>query len=168
MSYSFQPTCDLADIFKQDTLSIDTQFRQFGQNTTAVGKVRTISCFQDNLLVKKTLNSPGNGDILVVDGRASTHTALVGDLIAGAAVKNGWAGIIVNSVIRDSDELAKLPIHIKALGTNPRKSTQIEGNGELDVPLTINDIEIKPGDLLFSDNDGIIIVKDEHKSKLSS
>lgn len=85
-------TADLVDEHGDALRVCDTQFRQFGGHHTFAGPVRTIHCFQDNGLVKRLLNTPGDGAVLVVDGGGSLHTALTGDLIAGAAVDNGWAG----------------------------------------------------------------------------
>ena len=81
-------------------------------------------CFEDNALLKSVLSEPGNGGVLVIDGDGSLHTALVGDLIAGLGVDNGWAGLIINGAVRDAATLRTLDIGIKALGTNPRKSTK--------------------------------------------
>lgn len=72
--------------------------------------------------MKQTLSEPGNGGVLVVDGDASIHTALVGDIIAGRGVDNGWAGVIVNGAVRDSAILRTLDIGVKALGTNRAKA----------------------------------------------
>ncbi len=88
----FTATADLADEIGPDIRSCDTQFIQFGKHTEFCGPITTIRCFQDNLLVKQTLSEPGNGGVLVVDGGAGIHTALVGDIIAGRGVDNGWAG----------------------------------------------------------------------------
>jgi regulator of RNase E activity RraA len=41
--------------------------------------------------VRKSVTSPGNGRVLVVDGGGSTRCALLGDMLAAAAVENGWA-----------------------------------------------------------------------------
>ena len=62
--------------------------------------------------------------MLVVDGGGSYRSALVGDIIAGIAVERGWAGLIIHGVVRDSVALSTLPIGIKALGTNPAKSSK--------------------------------------------
>lgn len=95
--------------------------------------------------------------MLVVDGGASVHTALVGDIIAGRGVDNGWAGVIVNGAVRDSAMLRTMPIGIKALGTNPRKSTQLEGNAEKDVTVEFGGVTFVPGDMLYSDHDGVVV-----------
>lgn len=149
-------TADLADEIGPDIRSCDTQFRQFGGRAAFSGPITTIRCFQDNLLVKQTLSEPGNGGVLVVDGGASVHTALVGDVIAGRGVSNGWAGVIVNGAVRDSAILRTLDIGIKALGTNPRKSTQT-GSGELNMPVEFGGITFHPGETLYSDEDGVVV-----------
>ncbi|GAB7520593.1 ribonuclease E activity regulator RraA [Rhodococcus sp. no. 34] len=149
-------TADLADEIGPDIRSCDTQFTQFGGREVFAGPITTIKCFQDNLLVKQTLSEPGNGGVLVVDGDASIHTALVGDIIAGRGVDNGWAGVIVNGAVRDSAILRTLDIGVKALGTNPRKSTQT-GSGEKNVPIEIGGVTFNPGEIVYSDQDGVVV-----------
>lgn len=149
-------TADLADEIGPDIRSCDTQFIQFGARAAFSGPITTIKCFQDNLLVKQTLSEPGNGGVLVVDGDASVHTALVGDIIAGRGVSNGWAGVIVNGAVRDSAILRTLDIGIKALGTNPRKSTQT-GSGEKNVPVSFGGVTFNPGETVYSDDDGVVV-----------
>lgn len=156
MTESFS-TADLVDEHGAALRVCDTQFRQFGKLHAFTGRVRTVSCFQDNGLVKNLLNSPGDGGVLVVDGGGSLHTALTGDMIAQAAVDNGWAGLVLNGAVRDSAVLAQLPLGIKALGTNPRKSAK-DGKGEVDVPVSFGGITFEPGDMLYSDADGVALL----------
>ena len=156
MTSNVPATADLADEIGPDIRSCDTQFLQFGGREAFSGKITTIRCFQDNLLVKQTLSEPGEGGVLVVDGDASVHTALVGDVIAGRGVANGWSGVIVNGAVRDSAILRTLDIGVKALGTNPRKSTQT-GAGEKDVPVEIGGVVFNPGEAVYSDSDGVVV-----------
>ena len=109
------------------------------------------------MLVKQTLSEPGNGGVLVVDGDASIHTALVGDIIAGRGVDNGWAGVIVNGAVRDSAILRTLDIGVKALGTVPRRGDRT-GAGEVDVPVEFGGIVFTPGQRLIADEDGVIVL----------
>lgn len=150
-------TADLADEIGPGIRSCDTQFIQFGGHESFAGRIVTIRTFQDNLLVKQTLGEPGDGRVLVVDGGASVHTALVGDIIAGRGVDNGWAGVVVNGAVRDSAILRTLPIGLKALGTNPRKSTQTGEGSEKDVTVEFGGISFVPGDMLYSDADGVVV-----------
>lgn len=57
--------------------------------------------------------------MLVVDGGSSLRSALMGDMIARAAERNGWAGVVINGAVRDVAELATLSLGIKALAPTP-------------------------------------------------
>jgi len=94
--------------------------------------------------------------VLVVDGGGSLHTSLVGDVIAGLAQGNGWAGLVVNGAVRDVVALGGLAIGLKALGSNPRKSGKA-GAGEVDVPVSFGGVRFEPGAYLYSDEDGIVV-----------
>ena len=149
-------TADLYDERGEELASISLQFQSLGGHSHFSGPVRTIRCFEDNALVKSTLASPGNGAVLVVDGSGSLRTALMGDMIAASAVANGWAGVVINGAIRDREAIAELPLGVKALGSNPRKSAKA-GAGEADVDLLIDGVTIRTGATIWCDPDGILI-----------
>ena len=149
-------TADLYDERGEDLESISVQFQNFGGESHFSGPARTIRCFEDNALVKTVLATPGEGAVLVVDGQGSLRTALMGDLIAASAVANGWAGVIINGAVRDREALATLPLGIKALGSNPKKSAKT-GVGEVDVEIVIDHVRIQPGVMVYSDPDGILV-----------
>jgi regulator of ribonuclease activity A len=153
-----RPTADLVDEIGPGVRSCDLQFRQFGARTQFAGPITTVKCFEDNALLKSVLSQPGNGGVLVIDGAGSLHTALVGDVIAGLGVQNGWAGIIVNGAVRDAATLRTLDIGIKALGTNPRKSTKT-GDGQRDVAVEFGGVLFVPGHIVHSDEDGIVVIE---------
>jgi regulator of ribonuclease activity A len=150
-------TADLVDEIYPDVRSCDLQLRDFGATTSFAGRITTVRCFQDNALLKSVLSEPGNGGVLVVDGAGSLHTALVGDLIAGLGATNGWAGIVVHGAVRDASTLRTVDIGIKALGTNPHKSTKT-GEGDRDVAVTFGGVTFRPGEVAYCDEDGIVVV----------
>jgi regulator of ribonuclease activity A len=150
-------TADLVDEHGEGLQSCDLQLRQFGGRRRFHGPIRTVACFEDNALVKQVLSEPGGGAVLVVDGAGSLHTALVGDLIAGLAQANGWAGLVVHGAVRDVEALGGLDLGIKALGSNPRKSAKL-GAGEVDVPVRFGGTTFRPGEHLYSDEDGVVVV----------
>ncbi len=154
---TLKATADLVDEFGDRLASCDTQLRQFGARHQFAGPIVTVRCHQDNGLVKSTLAGPGEGRVLVVDGGASLHTALMGDMIAASAVSHGWAGVVINGPVRDSAALATMDLGIKALGTNPRKSAKA-GAGERDVVVTFGGVEFVPGRLLVADDDGVVVL----------
>ncbi|MGI8330734.1 ribonuclease E activity regulator RraA [Actinomadura scrupuli] len=149
-------TADLVDDFEADLQSCETQFRQYGSRPAFAGPIATIRCLRDNALVKKVLNTAGEGRVLVVDGGGSLASALMGDLIAASAVEQGWAGVVINGAVRDVATLRTLELGIKALGSNPLKSAKA-GAGEIGVPVAFGGARFSPGDWLYSDEDGIVV-----------
>ena len=158
MGVDFRPPADLVDDIGPDVRSCDLQFGQFGARRQFAGPISTVRCFEDNALLKSILSEPGDGRVLVIDGGGSLHTALVGDVIAELGRTNGWAGIIVNGAVRDAATLRTLDIGIKALGTNPRKSTKT-GAGERGIAVSLGGVDFIPGDLAYSDEDGIVVLE---------
>lgn len=160
MTIEPRATADLVDDIGPDVRSCDLQLRQFGGRPEFAGRVTTVRCFHDNALLKSVLSEPGDGGVLVIDGDGSLHTALVGDVIAALGRDNGWSGLIVNGAVRDASTLRTLGIGIKALGTNPRKSRKA-GEGDVDVPVGFGGVSFTPGEWLFSDEDGILVLSEE-------
>lgn len=151
-------TADLVDEHREALESCDLQLRQFGGRRRFHGPIRTVACFEDNALVRQVLSEPGDGAVLVVDGGGSLHTALVGDLIAGLAQANGWAGLVVHGAVRDTEALAGLDIGIKALGSNPRRSAKL-ATGQVDVPVHFGGVGFRPDEHLYSDEDGVVVLR---------
>jgi len=149
-------TSDLFDAHP-DAASCETQLRQFGAVRSFAGRISTVRCHEDNVLLRARVSEPGDGRILVVDGGGSFACALLGDNIAELALANGWAGLVVNGCVRDVAALAELSIGIKALGTNPRPSGK-QGAGDTDVPVTFGGAEFTPGAMLHADDDGVIVL----------
>ena len=153
MSFS---TADLCDEHG-DTVSVaEPVFTDFGGARSFGGPIATVRVFEDNVLVRSSLQEPGEGRVLVIDGGGSLRCALLGDMLGSLAVDHGWSGIIVNGCVRDSAALSELAIGIKALGTNPRKSGK-NGDGERDVPLTFAGITFEPGWFVVADEDGVVV-----------
>jgi regulator of ribonuclease activity A len=149
-------TADLCDEHG-DTLQVcEPVFRMFGGKRAFDGPVSTVRCFEDNSLVKEAVEGPGAGRVLVVDGGGSRRRALFGDKLGTAAVKNGWAGVIIHGCIRDSAELGLMNLGIRALGTMPLRSEK-RGEGERDVPVRFAGVTFHPGDHVYVDEDGVVV-----------
>ena len=89
-------TCDLSDKHGDAADVLDPIFRAYGGHLTFHGQIQTVKCFEDNSLVKKQLETPGHGRVLVVDGGGSTRRSLLGDENAALGIKNGCVvGLVV-------------------------------------------------------------------------
>ena len=158
-------TCDLCDVHKARLLDpadggfrvLPPVWREFGGRARFSGPVVTVKCFEDNSVVKALLESPGEGRVLVVDGGGSLRRALVGGNIAAAAAKNGWAGMVIDGCVRDAAELAACDAGIRALALVPLP-TDRRGEGQRDIPVQLQGVWVRPGDRLYADADGIVVI----------
>ena len=150
-------TADILDAHPDEAVVCGLALRQFGGVASFAGPISTVLCHEDNVVLKRHLGEPGEGRVLVVDGGGSLRVALLGDMVAGLAAENGWAGLVLNACVRDVAALRLLHVGIKALGTNPRPSGKA-GAGEIDVPVEFGGVTFLPGAMLYSDDDGVVVV----------
>ena len=149
-------TADLCDKHIDIIQVANPIFQDFGQVKSFSGKIVTIECFEDNSLVKSTLNEAGENQVLVVDGGASLRCALLGDGLAEAAVRNNWAGIIINGCVRDSGIIAALELGVKAIFTSPVRSVK-KNTGKRNNKLHFAGITFIPCEFVYADKDGVIV-----------
>ncbi len=161
MSDTIPPTGDLCDRFKSDHSGrfrvLPPVFQAFGARQRFAGPVVTVKCFEDNSLVKSLLESAGEGRVLVVDGGGSRRRALLGGNIAAAAARNGWAGVVIDGCCRDVAELNAADVGIRALALIPMP-TERRGEGQRDLPVQIQGVTVAPGEWLYADENGIVVM----------
>lgn len=162
-------TCDICDEHKADGSGafrvLPPVFNDFGANRKFGGPVVTVRCFEDNSRVKEAVESSGLIDtpsgkvaaVLVVDGGASLRRALLGGMLGKAAADNGWAGIVINGCVRDVGELRLFDVGIRALAAIPLP-TERRGEGLRDIPLQVQGVWVRPGDWLYADEDGMVVL----------
>jgi len=149
-------TPDLCDEYPDLVEVVEPMLSSFGGRIAFGGEIVTVKCFEDNSLVKEELAKPGVGKVLVVDGGASMRRALMGDMIAEGAVKNGWEGVVIYGCIRDVDIIMALDLGVQAISTVPMK-TDKRGEGQLNIPVTFGGVTFTPGEFVYADNNGVII-----------
>ncbi len=151
-------TADLCDAFGADEIQIaQPVFRSYGGSAHAFGRIHTIRIDEDNRgLVELLKNEKGHGDVVVVDARGA-HCAVVGDRLAGFARDNGWAGIIVNGYVRDTRITRTIDVGLWALGTYPRRSDK-RAESERGVDVHFAGVTFRPGEYVYADHDGIVVL----------
>ena len=148
-----------ADLCDEHKLSIAKPiFKLFGKNTHCHGQIKTVEAIDDNSYVKKLLQTDGNGCVMIIDGKGSHNCALVGDNLAALAFNNNWSGMIVNGCIRDSMEINRISISIKAIDLVPNKSEK-KDLGKYGLDVSFAGITFRENEYIYSDPDGIVISK---------
>ncbi len=146
-------TTDISDKLHPKVQYLESNYRNFGAKINFSGIIATIKCFEDNSLVREAVAKDGTGKVLVVDAGGSHRCAMLGDMLAEKAIKNGWEGVVIYGLIRDSDILGKMQIGIKALGTHPLKSIK-KGVGESNIEVNFSGVRFTPGDNKSADSSG--------------
>lgn len=145
---------DLADQFQPLLQGCVTPFRQFGKRKRACGPLRTIKTFENNGVVEDAVFPNGSGAILIADGGAPLRTALLGDVLAGRAMENGWSGIVLHGAVYRSPRRTR---HVKALSVNPWVAVK-QRAGSVNLPVMFGE---RPSTLAclasIGDEDGILV-----------
>lgn len=147
---------DLFDQHEQQLQLAEPIFNDYGGKRIFSGEIVTVACFNDNSKVKALVATDGAGKVMVVDGKASLTNALLGDMLAEQAVKNGWQGIVINGCIRDAGTISTLPLGVKALGCNPIKTEKL-GVGKVNIPISFAGISFIAGQYIYGDANGLAV-----------
>jgi regulator of ribonuclease activity A len=160
MIFATADLCDAnEDLLANGTLHVlPPVFKSFGSKSRFYGQAATLKVFEDNALVRSTLESAGNGRVLVVDGGGSLRCALVGGNLAVLAQRNGWAGIVIYGCMRDAQEVGACDIGVRALALHPQRCAK-KGAGETNCRVTVAGVPVRPADWIYADEDGVLVAQ---------
>ena len=155
-------TPDLCDEYPELVQVVEPMFSNFGGRTSFGGEIVTVKCFEDSSKVKELVGTPGEGKVMVVDGGGSMRHALLGDMLAEKASKNGWAGLVIYGCIRDVDQIMETDLGVQAIATVPLK-TEKRDIGDVNIPVKFGGVTFIPGHYIYADNNGVIVSPQELK-----
>jgi 4-hydroxy-4-methyl-2-oxoglutarate aldolase len=132
------------------------------------GWARTISCADifhvpENTYAKEieAVDSLLSGEVAVVSTAGSKRNAPWGELLSTAARARGARGAVVDGLVRDVKKIEALGFPVFAAGIKPVDS---RGRGiviDYNVPVDCAGVLVSPGDLVFADYDGVIVIPAE-------
>ena len=145
---------------------VDLELKQLVPGSRACGPARIARCGQDdNLMAHAVMAALQPGEVLVLAMPEPAPVALLGDLLATQAQVRGAAAVLVDAAVRDSEELAAMGIPVWARWIRSRGATK-DVVGELDVPVVVGGAQIRPGDLVVLDADGVTVVAAERAEEV--
>lgn len=140
---------------------VDFPLTQVVPGSRVAGPARiALNVTGDNSMVHAAIAHAEPGDVLVLTSVEPSPVALVGELLATQAQVRGIAGILVDGAVRDLDELAAIGLPVWARFVRAQGATKGE-KGSLDVPVIVGGAEIRPGDLVVLDCDGVMALPAE-------
>lgn len=135
-------------------------------NCGFIGRARTFRWMEIDYVIKdnpygleiEAMDSLGEGDVAVHSTDYGATNAPWGELMSTVAKRNGSVGCVCDSQIRDCIKIIELGYPVYCTGIRPLDS---QGRGRLmayDVPVRCGDVVVHPGELVFADFDGIVVI----------
>lgn len=159
--------CDVLDGLGYRDQAMHQRLRPLdGENCLIVGRARTFRWMETDYIVHDdpygleldAMDSLGSGDVVVHSTDFAGSNAPWGELMSTVAMVRGSAGCICDSQIRDCKKIVKLGYPVFHRGVRPLDSI---GRGRVmayDVTVRCGDVIVNPGDLVFADFDGVVVV----------
>lgn len=97
-------------------------------------------------------------DVLIAAAGGSMRSGIWGELLTTAAKNSGCVGAIIDGAIRDVDKIRPMNFPVFARATCVYDSFNRQRVVDVDVPVEIDGVRFSPGDLVFADEDGVVVV----------
>jgi 4-hydroxy-4-methyl-2-oxoglutarate aldolase len=138
--------------------AMDPRIRGLKPGDRVEGPAFTVRCAKgDNLAIHRALQAAEPGDVLVIATSGGTESSYCGSLISLAAMVRGLAGIVLDGLVRDRDEIAGLDVPVFCRGSAHVGAVKNDP-GELQIPVACGGVIVAPGDLVLGDGDGVVVV----------
>jgi RraA family protein len=143
---------------------LDPAIRPIRWDLKLIGRAHTVTVRDDFLTVIKALKDATPGEVLVVDGQGGRR-ALAGELFATEASRKGLAGLVIDGAVRDAHTLRELeiPVYSRFIFPNAGTTKRVFST---QVPIDCGGVEVRPGDLIYGDHDGVVVASDEEIAEL--
>ncbi|MEU1050334.1 4-carboxy-4-hydroxy-2-oxoadipate aldolase/oxaloacetate decarboxylase [Streptomyces sp. NPDC005897] len=128
--------------------------------------VTVLSWPGDNLMIHAAVEQCGEGDILVVTTTSPSTDGLFGELFATALQRRGVRGIVINTGIRDTQELRDMGFAAWSRAVSAQGTVKATG-GSVNVPIAVDGQMIRPGDVIVADDDGVVVVPRERARQVA-
>lgn len=129
-----------------------------------VGAAHTVMCHNDFLTAFRALEEAQPGEVLVIETQGG-RSAVAGELLVAEARRKRLAGVVIDGACRDTRKIATMNFPVYALSTTP-----VSGTARLvfdsQVPVECAGVRVTPGEIVFGDDDGLIVASEQQMSRL--
>jgi regulator of RNase E activity RraA len=130
-----------------------------GAQPRLFGRAVTAHCAPPDFgAVLAAMDAIGPGEVLVIDAGGNRDSAMIGEILSGQLRRLGAAGVVCDGAVRDVATLAGWPdFAVFARHVTPRGPMSAQA-GAIGVPVRIGGAEVRPGDLILGDDDGLVVL----------
>ena len=164
--------CDILDSLGYRRQAMHQRLRPLlpdPKNCGFIGRARTIQWMETNYVVKEdpygleidVMDSLKEGDVAVHSTDHSGTNAPWGELMSTIAKRKGVAGCVCDSQVRDCARIIEMGFPVYYAGIRPLDSMGRARVMAYDVPITCGEVAVNPGDLVYADFDGVVVIPKE-------
>jgi 4-hydroxy-4-methyl-2-oxoglutarate aldolase len=159
---------DVLDALGHRTHCLPPHVRPLKPEWKLFGRAATLSCVtvaseppRPYAVELECIDALKPGEVLVATTNGDRHSALWGELLSTACRAHGAVGVVLDGLTRDASKIIAMNFPVFATGFSP-----LDSKGRLDAvshgqPIRIGDCVLKPGDYVFGDIDGVVVVPAE-------
>jgi 4-hydroxy-4-methyl-2-oxoglutarate aldolase len=141
--------------------ALSSTIKPVDRDMSFCGPAFTVSCApRDNIMLQVAIAHARPGDVIVVSAGEYAEAGSFGDVLANACQAKGIAGLVTDTGVRDTQELRKLGFPVFSYSVSI-KGTVKETIGPLNEPVLIGGENVRPGDVVRGDADGVVVVRRE-------
>ena len=163
--YADLAVADICDALGRNA-ALPSALKPFNKNRI-LGTAYTVNLpASENLLLYYAVDNARPGDVLVVSCAGYTERAVAGEIVAALGKARALAGLVIDGAVRDADALRQtdFPVYARAVSPNgPYK----DACGEINVPVSMGNVVIQPGDLIVGDADGIVSIRRQEAASVA-
>ena len=162
--------CDILDEMGYQNQGMHQRLRPLdSENCTFIGRARTMRWMETDYIIEESpygvvieaMDSLLPGDVVVHSTDWSGQNAPWGELMSTVAQARGSVGCVCDSQIRDCKMIMELGYPVFYTGIRPLDSKGRAVVMDYDVPVKCGDVMVNPGDIVFSDFDGVVVIPEK-------
>jgi 4-hydroxy-4-methyl-2-oxoglutarate aldolase len=130
------------------------------------GPAFTVKCWpSDGSAFMRAIDEAASGDVLVIDSGADEMSTVWGGGSTIAAAKRGIRGMVTNGAVRDVHVIREVGFAVFSAGVCLHGGTK-NHRGWTQIPIAVGGVPVHPGDLVLGDDDGVVVVAEDHLAEV--
>lgn len=147
--------------------ALSSRIKPIDRRMSVCGPAFTVqSSPRDNIMLQLAIHFAQAGDVIVVSAGEYSEAGSFGDVLGNACVAKGIAGVVTDTGVRDTLALIDLGLPVFSPSVSI-KGTVKETLGQLNAPIVVGGVVIRPGDVIRGDADGVVTVAREDAAEVA-
>jgi 4-hydroxy-4-methyl-2-oxoglutarate aldolase len=134
---------------------LDREIRPLSSQAKMVGRAFTVN--EDNAICKNIFDEIGPDEVLMVRGGDPKELGGIGLMITELIAANGAVGAVIDGGAQDTAKVIQSGFPLFCRYIVPTHGP-IHLVGETQVPIDCGGVQVRPGDIIMGDNDGVILI----------